>query len=67
MQGLPQRSEGIYCTDRKKVIQECKNPIAEGNFKWIFACNCEGTEQLRMKDVTGHEVNSKEFDKKELQ
>ncbi len=50
MQGLPQRSEGIYCTDRKKVIQECKNPIAEGNFKWIFACNCEGTEQLRIKN-----------------
>ena len=37
----------IYCTDRKNVMQECKNLIAEGNFKWIFACNCEGTEQLR--------------------
>ena len=24
-----------------------KNPIAEGNFQWIFARNCEGTEQLR--------------------
>jgi len=23
-----------------------KNPIAEGDFQWIFACNCEGTEQL---------------------
>ena len=23
-----------------------KNPIAEGNFRWIFARNCEGTEQL---------------------
>lgn len=37
----------IYCADRKKMIQECKNPITEGDFKWIFACNCEGTEQLR--------------------
>ena len=27
----------IYCTDRKKVIQECKNPIAEGDLGWIFA------------------------------
>ena len=24
-----------------------QNPITEGDFKWIFACNCEGTEQLR--------------------
>ena len=24
-----------------------KNPIAEGDFYWIFARNCEGTEQLR--------------------
>ena len=24
----------------------CKNPIAEGDFCWIFARNCEGTEQL---------------------
>ena len=23
-----------------------KNPIAEGDFHWIFARNCEGTEQL---------------------
>ncbi len=22
-------------------------PIAEGDFEWIFECNCEGTEQLR--------------------
>lgn len=28
-------------------MQECKNPIAAGDFEWIFACNCEGTEQLR--------------------
>ena len=25
------------CADRRNVIQECKNPIAEGDFKWIFA------------------------------
>lgn len=37
--------QGISCKDRKKVIQECKNPIAGGNLKWIFACNCAGTEQ----------------------
>jgi len=29
------------------MIQGCKNPIAEGDFKWIFACDCEGTEQLQ--------------------
>ncbi len=38
----------IYCTDRKKMMQECKNLIVEGNFKWIFSCNCEGTEQLQL-------------------
>ena len=27
------------CADREKMIQEGKNPIAEGDFKWIFACN----------------------------
>lgn len=36
---------GIYCTVREKVIQECINPIAKGDFKWIYA-------------VTGHGVNS---------
>ena len=35
----------IYCTVCKKVIQECINPIAAGNFKWIYA-------------VTGHGVYS---------
>ncbi len=45
----------IFCTDRKKMMQECKNPIAEGNFKWIFACNCEGTEQLQQ----GYKVNGR--------
>ena len=35
----------IYCTDRKKMIQGCKNPIAEGNFKWIFADYWSRSEQ----------------------
>ena len=26
-----------------------KNPIAAGDFTWIFARNCEGTEQLPEK------------------
>ena len=34
-----------YCPDRNKMSQGCKNPIAAGDFKWIFACNCEDTEQ----------------------
>ena len=33
------------CTDRKKMIQECKNPIAAGKFQWML-------------QVTGHEENS---------
>ena len=37
---------GICCADCKKVIQECKNPIAEGSFQWIFACNCEGNRAV---------------------
>jgi len=32
----------IYCAGRKKMIQKCKNLIAAGDFKWIFACNSEG-------------------------
>ena len=39
----------IYCTDCKKLNQGYKNPIAASDFKWIFACNCEGTEQLQRK------------------
>ena len=35
----------IGCTDRKKMIQECKNPIAEGNFPWIFAGYWSRSEQ----------------------
>jgi len=43
MKGIHNYSAGsrIYCMDRKKMIQECKNPIAEGYLQWIFACNCE--------------------------
>ena len=31
----------------------CKNPIAKGGFYWIFARNCEGTEQLRLNYKMG--------------
>ena len=39
MNGIGNYSAGlsIYCEDREKMIQECTNPIAEGDFKWIFA------------------------------
>ena len=37
----------IDCADREKMMQACKNPIAAGDLKWIFACNCEDTEQLQ--------------------
>ncbi len=43
----------IYCADRKKVIQECKNPIAKGDFRWIFTCNCDGTEQFTVTKKRG--------------
>ena len=26
---------------------EGKNPIGAADLEWIFACNCEGTEQLQ--------------------
>ncbi len=35
----------IYCAGCKKVIRERKNPIAEGNFRWIFACYLSQSEQ----------------------
>ena len=41
----PARCFGTYCA--KIPRHTSKNPIAEGNFHWIFARNCEGTEQLR--------------------
>ena len=31
----------IYCSDREEMIQWCINPIAEGDFAWIYACYCE--------------------------
>ena len=37
------------CADRKNVIQECENPIAPGDFKWIFACN--GSARLNCYDL----------------
>ena len=38
-----------------------KNPIAAGDFTWIFARNCEGTEQLpekKRKGISGSRWNS---------
>ena len=35
----------IYCTVREKVIQECINPIAAGDFKWIYAGYWSRSEQ----------------------
>mgnify|MGYP007075888680 CR=1 FL=1 len=31
-----------------KLGKAGKNPIAAGDFAWIFARNCEGTEQLQV-------------------
>ena len=33
----------------RKLGLEGKNPIGAANLEWIFVCNCEGTEQLRIK------------------
>ena len=30
----------------RKLRIEGKNPIGTADLEWIFACNCEGTEQL---------------------
>ena len=35
----------------RKLGLEGKNPIGIADLEWIFARNCEGTEQLRMKTV----------------
>ena len=35
----------IYCTVREKVIQECINPIAAGDLKWIYAGYWSRSEQ----------------------
>ncbi|MEQ2855927.1 hypothetical protein, partial [Clostridium fessum] len=41
-----------------------KNPIAVGNFKWIFARDCEGTEQLRIY-CSCHYTKSQTYIKRE--
>ena len=48
MNGIGNYSAGlsIYCEDREKMIQECKNPIVEDDFHGFSHRNCEGTEQL---------------------
>ena len=35
----------------RKLGLEGKNPIGIADLEWIFARNCEGTEQLLMKTV----------------
>ena len=37
----------IYCTVCKKVIQECINPIAAGNFYWIYQLLVFGVNRNR--------------------
>ena len=32
---------------QKNLKFACKNPITVGDFKWMFARNCERSEQLR--------------------
>ena len=46
-----------FLSERKTVIKhrlEGKNPIGEADLKWIFARNCEGTEQLRIQKDRVH-------------
>ena len=63
---------GFYATIQKPLFREVfwheyakiprdarKNPIAEGDFCWIFARNCEGTERLRFYIKTVGIVNKK--------
>ena len=33
-----------------------KNAITEGDFKCIFACNCEGTEQLQIISIPSSSI-----------
>lgn len=40
--------QSIYCEDREKMIQECKNPIAEGDLKWIFAVTVKELNSYRI-------------------
>ena len=36
----------------RKHLPEGKNPIGEADLEWVFACNGEGTEQLRAEVIT---------------
>ena len=36
------------CADREKMIQESKNPIAGGDFKWILPVTVQLAELLRI-------------------
>ena len=50
MNGIGNYSAGlsIYYEDREKMIQECKNSIAEGDFKWIFAVTVKELNSYRI-------------------
>lgn len=50
MNGVGNYSAGlsIHCEDREKMIQECKNPIAKGDFKWIFAVTVKELNSYRI-------------------
>ncbi len=43
----PSEARALAALTVRKPGNASKNPIAEGDSKRIFACNCEGTEQLR--------------------
>ena len=42
-----------------------KNAITEGDFKCIFACNCEGTEQLQIVSISSSSIAKKSQKNKE--
>ena len=50
MNGIGNYSAGlsIYCEAREKMTQECKHPIAEGDFKWIFAVTVKELNSYRI-------------------
>ena len=41
------------CADRNKAQVWRQKTIGEADLEWIFARNCEGTEQLRKNEICG--------------
>ena len=41
------RAVDTFALTVRKLRREGKNPIGAADLKWIFARNCEGTEQLQ--------------------